>query len=64
MLDEFYIGEVDPNTKVVEGAMDSPPTLTKDSKDKPKETTKFLHFLLSLGILGLALGIILFNFST
>lgn len=64
MLDEFYVGELDPNSKVVEGAIDSPSTLATDSKDKSEEKTKFLHFLLALGILGLALGVILFNFST
>lgn len=68
MLDEFYVGEVDPSTKVVlveeENAMDSIPVLAKGSKDKTKEPIKFLHFLLALGIVGLALGIILFNFSS
>ncbi|KAH6778143.1 hypothetical protein C2S52_006341 [Perilla frutescens var. hirtella] len=65
MLDEFYVGEIDPNSKVVvEGAMDSPSILAKDSKGKSKEPTKFFHFLLALGIVGLALGIILFNFSS
>ncbi|XP_057783629.1 cytochrome b5-like [Salvia miltiorrhiza] len=63
MLDEFYVGEVDPTTKV--DAVDLPPTKVQDSddKEKSKESTKFLHFLLSLGIVGLALAFLLFNFS-
>ncbi|KAG6423029.1 hypothetical protein SASPL_113412 [Salvia splendens] len=61
MLDEFYVGEVDSTTKVE--VVDSPPVVAKDSGVKPEESTKFLHFLLSLGILGLALGVLLFNFS-
>lgn len=66
MLDEFYVGEVDPNTKIVEeeNPMDSVPVLATGSKDKSKEPIKFLHFLLALGVVGLALGIILFKFST
>lgn len=61
MLDEFYVGEVDSTTKVE--VVDSPPVVAKDSGVKPEESTKFLHFLLSLRILGLAFGVLLFNFS-
>lgn len=65
MLDEFYVGEVDPSTKVAEEEnMDSIHVLAKGSEDKTKEPIKFLHFFLALGIVGLALGVILFNFSS
>ncbi|KAL1561626.1 cytochrome B5-like [Salvia divinorum] len=62
MLDEFYVGEVDSTTKA--DAVDSPAVVeAEDSGDKSEESSKFLHFMLSLGILGLAFGVLLFNFS-
>ncbi|PIN11260.1 Cytochrome b5 [Handroanthus impetiginosus] len=65
MLDEYYVGEVDPSIK--------PPTYTLNAtlapieitKDKSSNSTnKLLYIILVLAIIGLSMGIHIFNFSS
>ncbi|KAL8486840.1 hypothetical protein ACS0TY_023045 [Phlomoides rotata] len=62
MLDEFYVGEIDPNTKNSIKMTNPVVVMTKNVKDK--STYTFLQFLVSLAIIGLGLGVLLFNFSS
>ncbi|KAK6122823.1 hypothetical protein DH2020_043437 [Rehmannia glutinosa] len=66
MLDEFYVGEVDPSMKRPTGTMDATLVPTEDLKDKSMgySTNKFLYFLIALAIIGLGMGIHLFNFAS
>ncbi|KAK4425289.1 cytochrome, seed isoform [Sesamum alatum] len=59
MLDEFYVGEVDPSTtNVVDATLGS----IKDVENKPLESTnKLLYFVLALVIIVLGLGIHFFK---
>ncbi|KAK6122779.1 hypothetical protein DH2020_019707 [Rehmannia glutinosa] len=66
MLDEFYVGEVDPSMKRPTDTMDATLPPTEDLKDESMGylTNKFLYFLIALAIIGLGMGIHLFNFAS
>ncbi|KAL7081372.1 hypothetical protein ACP275_14G036000 [Erythranthe tilingii] len=65
MLDEFYVGEVDP-------ALNRPTTTTNTAlapaidikHNSPKSNNKFLYFLLALTVIVFGVGISFFNFSS
>ncbi|KAI3459646.1 hypothetical protein Pfo_016309 [Paulownia fortunei] len=65
MLDEFYVGEVDSSMKLPTDTMNVLLAPARDMKDKSSDSTnKLLYFLLALAIIGLGVGIHLFNFSS
>ncbi|KAL2485451.1 Cytochrome b5 [Abeliophyllum distichum] len=57
MLDEFYVGEVDPSTNPTPAAMNVSPPRSEYDKDKPSEyVNKIFYLLVPLGIMTLAVG--------
>ncbi|KAK7255951.1 hypothetical protein RIF29_29380 [Crotalaria pallida] len=58
MLDEFYVGDIDPTTIPEKVKNTPPPTRPQNNQDKsPDFAVKILQFLVPLVILGLAAGV-------
>ncbi|KAL0349157.1 UNVERIFIED_CONTAM: cytochrome, seed isoform [Sesamum angustifolium] len=65
MLDEFYVGEIDPSINLATKIEDTTLGPIKDVKDKPLESTnKLLYFVLALIIIVFGLGIHFFDVLT